>query len=369
MLTLRRIKWKIQLLIVFLFILLNIFEYLTPPSYVFGYLYIGAILIVNSRLSQQATNRTTLAAVVLTMINLIIPGFEPIEPATVANRAIASVAIIVTGWLSNKNQQYQEAIAQKNLQLLAQEKLANLREDFASTLTHDLKTPLLGAIETLKAFEAEKFGPVTPSQRRVLAIMSRSHKNTLELLETLLAVYRNDSDGLELELQPVDLVTIAEETISTLTDLAASRQVYIKLGYGQSDFRSRYLVNGDTLQLRRVFFNLITNGINHSLRGGKVEVVLGSNNKEYIVKIIDEGQGISDDQMPMLFERFYQGHSDRQAKGTGLGLYLSRQIIEAHGGQIWAQKQLPKGAIFGFCLSSYLPLSEEMLISNEIKPC
>jgi two-component system NarL family sensor kinase len=59
--------------------------------------------------------------------------------------------------------------------------------------------------------------------------------------------------------------------------------------------------------------------------------------------------------MPMLFERFYQGHSDRQAKGTGLGLYLSRQIIEAHGGQIWVQKQLPKGAIFGFCLSSYLP--------------
>jgi len=186
--------------------------------------------------------------------------------------------------------------------------------------------------------------------------MSRSHKNTLELLETLLAVYRNDSDGLKLELQPVDLVTIAEEAISTLTDLAASRQVYIKLGYGQSDFRSRYLVYGDKLQLRRVFFNLISNGINHSLRGGKVEVVLGANNKEHIVKIIDEGQGISDDQMPMLFERFYQGHSDRQAKGTGLGLYLSRQIIEAHGGKIWAQKQLPKGAIFCFCLSTYLPL-------------
>ena len=72
---------------------------------------------VNSRLSQQATNRTTLAAVVLTMINLIIPGFEPIEPATVANRALASVAIIVTGWLSNKNQQYQDAIAQKKLRM------------------------------------------------------------------------------------------------------------------------------------------------------------------------------------------------------------------------------------------------------------
>lgn len=103
--------------------------------------------------------------------------------------------------------------------------------------------------------------------------------------------------------------------------------------------------------------NLIANGINHSLRAGKVEVIFTSHDDEQIVRIIDEGQGITDNELHAVFERFYQGHSDRQAKGSGLGLYLSRQIIEAHGGKIWVQKGVPKGAIFGFRLPSHLPLS------------
>ncbi len=187
--------------------------------------------------------------------------------------------------------------------------------------------------------------------------MIRSHRTSLQLLETLLDVYRNDTDGLDLQCQSVDLVSIAEEAISTLTELASSRQVYIRLSYGNSDFRRSSWVNGDALQLQRVFVNLIVNGINHSLRGDKVEVIFTTNHKEQIVKVIDEGQGIPDYQMPMLFERFYQGHSDRQTKGSGLGLYLSRQIIEAHRGRIWAEKRLPKGAIFGFSLPTNIPVS------------
>jgi two-component system NarL family sensor kinase len=68
------------------------------------------------------------------------------------------------------------------------------------------------------------------------------------------------------------------------------------------------------------------------------------------VQILDEGLGIPAEEFPHLFERFYQGHSDRQAKGTGLGLYLSRQIIESHGGKIWAEQRSPQGTIFSFCL-------------------
>ncbi|ELR99884.1 sensor histidine kinase KdpD [Gloeocapsa sp. PCC 73106] len=336
---------KIKSLVLGLFIFLIVLEYFTPPAYVFGYLYIGAVLLTSARLSRQLTNRVTLAAVILTMFNLIIPGSEAINTATIANRVIAAIAIMVTGWLSNQNQKYQEAIANQSLQILAQEQLASLREDFVSTLTHDLKTPLLGAVETLKALQEQKFGPVTHSQGRVLEIMSRSHSTTLQLVETLLDVYRNDTEGLKLERRPIDLVKVAQEAILSLTELASTRQVYIQLNYGYYCW-----VNGDPLQLHRVFVNLIANGINHSLRGGKLEVVFTPKENEHIVKVVDEGQGIPDSQMPMLFERFYQGHSDRQAKGTGLGLYLSRQIIEAHGGRIWAQKRASQGLIFCFCL-------------------
>ena len=69
-----------------------------------------------------------------------------------------------------------------------------------------------------------------------------------------------------------------------------------------------------------------------------------------MVKVIDSGLGITNDELPHLCEYFYQEHSDLQAKGSGLGLYLSRQIIDAHGGIIWAENKLPLGALFGFRL-------------------
>ena len=254
--------------------------------------------------------------------------------------------------MSDRNCGYEQAIAQQQAKLQSQDKIALVREDFASTLTHDLKTPLLGAIETLKALEQEKFGAITPTHHKVLATMIRSHQSTLQLVETLLDVYRNDTEGLKLQLAPVDLVAIANDAIALLRDLASSRQVYISLGFGESDFRRALWVNGDALQLQRVFSNLLTNGINHSLRGGRVEVVLESNCEYHLVKVLDNGLGITAEQLPHLFERFYQGHSDRSAKGSGLGLYLTRQIIAAHGGTIWAANRSPQGAIFGFRLSA-----------------
>lgn len=329
-------------------------EFSTPPAYVFGYLYTGPILVVNSRLSHLATFQVTLAACILTVLNLFIPD-ETINPATVANRLIAVMALVVTGWLSDRNRRNEEAIAQQQAQLQAAEKLASMREDFFSTLTHDLKTPLLGAIETLKSFNVGKFGAVTSTQQKVLAMMMRSHTSTLQLVETLLDVYHNDTEGLQLHLESVNLATLAADAIATLADLAAARRVYIRLHYGESDFRRALWVNGDALQLLRVFANLLTNAINHSPRGGNVQVLLESSSSYQLVKILDSGPGITDSELPLIFERFYQGHSDRQAKGSGLGLYLTRQIIAAHSGTIWAENRSQGGALFGFRLPASPP--------------
>lgn len=342
---LRLARW----LITGLFTVVLALKFSTPPAYVFGYLYTGPILLANSRLGRAATFQTTLLAVVLTIANLWVPG-GTIEPATTASRLIAVLALIVTGVLSDRIRHYEEAIAQQQAQLRSQAQLASIREDFVSTLTHDLKTPLLGAIETLKVSQQGQFGAVMPAQQKVLTTMARSHQTTLQLIETLLDVYRNDMEGLKLHLASVDLAALTEEVSVTLIDLAATRRVHISLRYGESDFRRSLWVNGDALQLQRVFANLLVNGINHSPRGGKVEVVMESHSAVQVMKILDSGPGITADELPYLFERFYQGHSDRQARGSGLGLYLTRQIIEAHGGNIWAENRLPHGALFGFRL-------------------
>jgi two-component system, NarL family, sensor kinase len=351
MTTLRRNpRSRIFWIIVGLFAIVFILEALTPPDYVFGYLYIGPILLATSRLSRVAALRITVAAATLTLLNLWFPGGHNIQAATVASRVIAILALIITAILSDRNRRYEEAIAQQQAKLRSQEQLANLREDFASTLTHDLKTPLLGAIETLKAFQAENFGAVLPTQQQVLATMARSHQTSLQFVETLLDVYRNDTQGLTLQVAPVDLAQVAEEATSTLTALALSRSIHISLSFDKSNFRQFLWVTGDAFQLHRVFANLLTNAINHSPRGSKIEIELQPCADRHIVRILDSGAGITEQELPHLFERFYQGESDRQAKGSGLGLYLTRQIIEAHSGTIWAENRLPTGAIFAFQL-------------------
>ena len=333
-----------------LMLVVMVLEFLTPAPFIFGYLYTGPILLTSTRLGRKATFQVTAIAVGLTLLNLWVPDARETNAATVANRLIAAMALIVTGFLGDRNRYYQEAMAQQQAQLQTQEQLVSLREDFASTLTHDLKTPLLGAIETLNAFQNQKFGPISPTQHQVLTIMARSHQTSLQLVETLLDVYRNDTEGLVLQVAPLDLATLAKEIASTLFDLALSRRVYLSCHYGDSNFWRSLWVNGDALQLQRVLTNLLVNAINHSRRGDRIEIVLESQGLFQIVKILDTGSGLKPEEFPHLFERFYQGQGDRQAKGTGLGLYLCRQIVEAHGGTIWAENRYPRGALFGFKL-------------------
>ncbi|MBW4522947.1 MAG: HAMP domain-containing histidine kinase [Scytolyngbya sp. HA4215-MV1] len=348
-------------LIVGLFAIVAVLEFLTPSAYVFGYLYIGPILLVNARFSgRTATFQAIAIACVLTMANVWFPAHEEIQAPTVASRIIAVLALVVTGFLSDRNRSYQQTLLQQQAKLQAQEKLASVREDFVSTLTHDLKTPMLGAIETLKALQRGNFGPILLEQRTVVTTMIRSHQTSLQLVETLLDVYRNDTEGLKLQFAPVDLVEVAEDVATTLIDLAASRRIHISFNCGNSDFRQFFWVNGDAFQLHRVFVNLLTNAINHSPRGSKVEVVLEPGSSYQVAKVIDMGAGITPQELPHLFKRFYQGESDRQAKGSGLGLYLTRQIVEAHGGKIWAENRQPHGAMFAFrlpVLPGQLPLS------------
>jgi two-component system NarL family sensor kinase len=325
-------------------------EFTTPPDYVFGYLYIGPISLVSTRFGRTAAFRTTLLACLLTLLNVWLPQHPAVSVSTIASRLIAVLALIVTGVLSDRNRSYQQTLLQQQAKLQAQEKLASVREDFASTLTHDLKTPMLGAIEALQALQRENFGPVSSAQQTVIATMIRSHQTSLQMVETLLDVYRNDTEGLALQLAPVDLAQVAEEVASSLAALAASRRVHIALHYGSSDFRKFLWVNGDAFQLQRVFANLLTNAINHSPRGGKVEIALEPGSVDQTVQVLDSGAGITAAELPHLFERFYQGLSDRQAKGSGLGLYLTRQIVEAHEGTIWAENRQPHGAVFAFRL-------------------
>jgi two-component system NarL family sensor kinase len=341
-------------LIILIFLSVIVIEYSTPSEYVFGYLYTGAILLANYHRHDYFVKIVTLIAGGLTLLNLLIPVSELDCLPTITNRIIAFISLLITGWLTIRNRTYEQQIARQQAQIQSQAKLTNIREDFVSTLTHDLKTPLLGAMETLKSFQAGFFGQITPKQTKVLEILHQSHLTTLQLVETVLDIYRNDLEGLQLNQEPVNIVMLWEEILTNLLNLAQSRQIYLSLRYKHAD---KLWVMGDSFQLRRVFVNLLSNAINHSPRGSKVKIMLKLKENEVQILVKDQGLGIPPEQLPYLFERFYQGDSTRGGKGSGLGLYLSRQIVAAHGGKIWAENCVPQGAIFACSLPLYSELT------------
>lgn len=365
----RRQSLYVPILAIFTVVIL--LEYFSSTALVFSYLYTGAIVLAHRQLSRQQVMAVTLAAVILTLVNLVFPHQEVNTLSTVANRLIAVVALLVTGYLIDRSHVYEAEITRQQAHIQAQAQLANLREDFASTLTHDLKTPLLGAIETVKSFSAEQFGPVSPEQSKVLEMMARSHRFTLQLVETMLDVYRNDAEGIGLQSDLVDLHTLLTDTVATLAPLAQSRQIEITLTpHHQESCQEScqgFWVAGDERQLRRVFENLLTNAINHAPRHTRVILRLNTAEQQHQLQVQDSGPGINDDEAAHLFERFYQGYSNRHAQGSGLGLYLSRQIVEAHGGKIWAENCEPHGAIFYCCLPSATAYEHQKSLANSAR--
>ena len=236
--------------------------------------------------------------------------------------------------------------------------IARQREDFVSRLTHDLRTPLIAADRMLVLIRQGALGEISEPILEVLDTMIRSNNNLLEMVNTLLEVYRYEAGRKTLNFTKVDLTEILKEVVQELQPLAHEKKLCLNLDLSKTTTSSneKVSVEGDRLELHRVFVNLIGNAIKFT-EAGSVEVRLSdrSDNKSnskpsIIVEVEDTGPGISPDDQTKLFERFRQG-KHKQA-GSGLGLHLSRRIVETHQGTINVKSELGKGS----CFTVHLPV-------------
>jgi signal transduction histidine kinase len=200
------------------------------------------------------------------------------------------------------------------------------RQDFVSRLTHDLRTPLVAADRMLGLLQDGVLGEISPEIREALTIMGRSNHNLLEMVNKLLDVYRYESGSKTINLQPLDLKELLNQVVQELKPIAISKNLELT-----ADLDDMVAVKGDRLELLRVFNNLIGNALKFT-ESGSVHVSLKLEESEAIIAIADTGAGISSDEQPFLFQRFRQGNHQKQ--GSGLGLYLSHYIINAHNGKI-----------------------------------
>ncbi|MGA7954039.1 MAG: HAMP domain-containing sensor histidine kinase [Gloeobacterales cyanobacterium] len=334
------------------FAVIIVLECLTAAEYIFSYLYVGPILLSNWFLDRRSTLLVTGLSIVLTLTNLVFPEYALNSSIVLINRLITVVALLTAAYLGARYRQTEEEVVRQKAQLQAREKLAKAQTDFIATLTHDLKTPLLGAQQTLSFFAQEEFGTITPQQELVLDTLQKSNYKQLALVDTLLAIYRNDLSGTQLKKQHLNLDELCAEQIMTLQELALSREVELVYeGLEQAQFE------GDSLQLSRVVANLLSNAINHTPRGGRVLIQLRQTPSEYRLLVEDTGSGIPQKDLKRIFDRFYQSDNTRHIPGTGLGLYLARQIVEAHRGKIWVANRPAGGCLFAIGL----PTNAELL--------
>ncbi len=221
------------------------------------------------------------------------------------------------------------------------DEIAHQRQDFVSRLTHDLRTPLVAADRILLLFQQGALGELSAQMQEVIGIMARSNSNLLQMVNTLLEVYRFEAGRKTLAFQPVNLHQLLEEIAKELTPLADEKQLSVNLDFGEETIS----IMGDRLELHRLFTNLIGNGIKFT-DIGSVTIRLKSvaADDSITIEVADTGQGIPLEEQPILFERFRQGSHKRS--GSGLGLYLSHRIVEAHQGSIQVNSEVGKGSVF-----------------------
>ena len=228
-----------------------------------------------------------------------------------------------------------------------QKKSDKLRDDFIATLTHDLRTPLLAAIQTLTFFLDGALGELDEKQKLLLATMQKSNQDLLGLVNALLEVYKYDAEKLVLTKTNFNIYSLVEQVYRELLSLAKSKNIEFIIDCENKDLE----INADRSEIRRVICNLCGNAINYTGENGKVIVTIKNEDKDLIFSVSDNGSGIPAEDIPNMFQRFSQGTSKKRSTGTGLGLYLSRQIIESHGGKIWLESKLNKGSEFSFILT------------------
>ncbi len=230
-----------------------------------------------------------------------------------------------------------------------QKETERLRDDFIATLTHDMRTPLLAAIQTLKFFLEGAIGTLDEKQKVLLSTMLQSNEDLLGLVNALLEVYRFESGKLSLCKTAFPVKDLVEQCYTELKPLADKKNLKFSVTFELPDNLHIY---ADRAEIKRVITNLCGNAVNYTNMGGEIKILAKSQNNDFIFSVSDNGNGIPQADIPNLFKRFSQGTARKRSTGTGLGLYLSRQIIEAHNGKIWVDSKIDKGSEFSFLLTN-----------------
>ncbi len=224
-------------------------------------------------------------------------------------------------------------------------KIDQMKSEFLSNVSHELRTPLQAIGGFTKLLLAGQV-PDPATQQEFLQIIDRETLHLGNLINSLLDMSRLEAGRFQINRRPTPVRDVIIDSLNSFHSLA--REKDITLNEEIPEHLPEMEVDGE--RLRQVVINLLSNAIKFSNPGGVVTVRAEKRNGDLLLQVADRGIGIKREDAQHLFERFYRAEGELVRGGTGLGLYISRQIIAAHGGRIWAESELGKGSTFSFTL-------------------
>jgi signal transduction histidine kinase len=258
--------------------------------------------------------------------------------------------------LEEKREQLEQVnrrLAESNRELNeANEKLrelSDMKEEFLALTTHDLRSPLTVISGVINFFTSGRLGDMTPEQKNMVAMMERNTQSLIELVNDLLDASKLESGTLRLEVAPVELAPLVAELRETMLPMAKEKEIALE----EHVPAGLPAVSADRAKLRRVLVNLLSNAVKFTPKGGRIEVNAERDGDRAVrVSVTDTGVGIPPEDLARLFDKFEQARSraTRSEKGTGLGLYITRQLVELHGGHIDVESEVGQGSTFSFTI-------------------
>ena len=222
------------------------------------------------------------------------------------------------------------------------------KSDFLANMSHELRTPLNAIVGFSQVLKQKLFGPVNEKQDEYLDDILSSADHLLALINDILDLSKVEAGQVDLEMGLFSLREALERGVVMVRERATRNGVQVELRLDPEVD----LLQGDERRIRQVVFNLLSNAVKFTPQGGRVDVSAVRQDGEVLVAVSDTGPGIPADDQARIFEEFQQARdtNGERPEGTGLGLALSRSLVELHGGRIWVESEPGKGSTFTFTL-------------------
>jgi two-component system, sensor histidine kinase and response regulator len=259
--------------------------------------------------------------------------------------------------------------------LIAAEAASKSKHEFLGSMSHELRTPLtcvIGLSSTLLQWSSTKSAvPLSPEkQQQYLHLIQQSGKHLLALINNILEFSDVESGKHLLDVKQISLVDITKQSWQILQETAKEKKIALRVEINLAPDQEYFFA--DEIRLKEILYNLLSNGIKFTPEYGEVILRVWREKRQVVFQIEDTGIGIATEEIPMLFEKFKQieNFKDRTHGGTGLGLALTKKLVELHGGNMEVESALGQGSLFTVYLPTQIPfnplLTHESTLANQL---